>query len=457
MLYQFLIAPDQYRLYPAILLRVVQPRFIEIMGASQPSGLARGLHPANCLSLDYSEARDASLRPISDIVIRDQISSYLVERSERKLLIAVFKDRIDVIGVRSGKLKTYLVPAITITASALCNYHEEPFLLVATSQPSSNPENPPCYFLLKFELEPLFPLDTVPISPRTLFQEPVKFPINAPVTYMDFYDKYMMLVGHILGYSRLRFDYTYSEYVCEEYCQSKERVAAVLSSPKTETKMFVVATEGHLIVLSDDKSTELQNPMKIAVSLAIYPQLALLFVFARDIKAKQYIQIWDLSGSSKALLCEKSLVSRSKLTQMLIKPCIKMAGVISILLFSESDTLYVLEYTPLPVELFPAFKLQLDRASGSLVKSYLKDGDCYLLSPSLFLLPQKAFLPHHEHAFWTIPILASPNDMELRANVESQRHQVREMGLGLRETMEKMITQRPGSAAMSRADTAFTR
>jgi len=413
------------------------------MGNSRPSKLPESFN------LDSSPQRDANLTPISDTVMTGQTSSYLVERNNAKLLIAVFTDRIAVIGVNSKKRGTHpLQPGVLITASALCNYPTEPFLLVATSTHS----------LLKFELHLLFSQDSQEDLETFRFVEPVQYPINAPVTLMDFYDAQMLVVRHDdKGYSRIWFNETYDHYVVKEYYSSDEQITAIISNPKTG--MFVIAAKNHLIFLSNGVKNDMPNPMKTALSLAIYPQLFLLFLLAHDPDSEPYIQIWDLR--TRALLCEKHLKSEHILTQMLLKPCIQMAGVIAVLLFSESSFMFVLEYSPVPVHLSPAFMLQLDRVCGNLVRSYLTEGSCYLISDSLYSLAQEDFMPLQKTALWTIPVLASSSDLDLRTRVvdlrdNMDRRQVRELGLGLSEAVNRMIRQRPSSAARSRADTNAT-
>lgn len=426
-----------------------RPRYVELMGNSRPST------PKNTLELENSESREASLTPISSTDVEKPIRSYLVEKEGKKLLIAVFNDRIEAIGVNSKHKEVYRVQIATISTSTLYNYSTDPFLLVAISAP---------HHLLKFELIPLFPLDCEIPPARELFQAPVKFPFQVHVTLLHFCDSEMLVVGHELGYSLICFDGTYSSYEIQFNCLNKEPVTAVTSSLKV--KKTVIATKNHLTLLSNKESSllsiedftlhDLPTPAKTAVSLAIYHQLNLLFVLARnDTSTKQYIQIWDLAD--EALLCEKHITRKFKVTEMLIKPCLKTVGVISILLFSESNCVYVLEYSPLSVHLFATFKLHLDLNCGTLVSSYLRDGECYLLTPSLYSLTPTAFLPHHQHAFWTIPIIASSSDMDLRADVETQRRQARGPNLGLSEALETMVNMRPGSAAMSRADTNITR
>jgi hypothetical protein len=209
-----------------------------------------------------------------------------------------------------------------------------------------------------------------------------------------------------------------------------------------------------------EKLTEtMENEDKEVCSTAVYEQLSLLFLLAYDKKSQcYYIQVLDLK--SKVFLIEKALIfvdNWAKFTKLVIKPCIKTTGAITIIVFSDSNFAYLFEYFPMPVYLSVVSKLILNLKNPSFVTSYLTDGNCYLLlSPALYLLPKAAFLPHKVHPFWNAPVIASFSDLELKSEVENLRSEVREPDCNMREALGMMVRMRPSSAGMSHAETALS-
>ena len=432
------------------------------MGNSNPSKPSKLPKPQDCLKLDEADEIDGGCNEILHFDgAKELIDCYLTQKDVRKLCIAILGDRIKAVGLITKHCKEYPPPpnaeheSLVFGTSAIYLRHENPFLFVAMT--STAPET--SHFLLKFELSPLYSLDTSQQPNPNLFEAPIKYPINASVLKIQYYDDLNLLVTHKNGCSLLEFDSAYHGYTVMKYFPYKSTAIEWCISANT----VVTSADGSLIMEvseNGEKTTyTLENEDKEVCSMAVYEPLCLLFLLTNDKKAQcYYIQVWDLK--LRILLIEKALIyvnNWAGLTKLVIKPCIKMTGAITIIVFSTSNLAYLFEYCPMPVFLTVVSKLKLNLRNASLATSYIPDGNCYLfLSSSLHLLPKAAFLPHKMHPFWTAPVIASYSDLGLKNQVETLRTELREPDCSMREALERMVRTVYSSAAMSHADTAIS-
>lgn len=328
--------------------------------------------------------------------------------------------------------------SLTITAAAFCPFHENPFLIVASTRGND-------HFLHQYDLM----AGTATPS--------LGYSIKSSATFLAFYSSDYLLVGHATGYSILQFTANYYQYKVITSVSSALETTAITCCIRAQNGQYAIGCNGKLTLhpQGEGEAVDLEGVQDKVISLVFCPVLVrVLFSLTVNLDLKYSIKTWDID--TKEMLCNVDFTCVSLLKWLFLKPCVKTTGRVVVLVLG-SETIRRWDYFPLILTMKPEKSI---KARGKYIgivdfypkndslnrpeydqNHYIKSNKCLLLyDRSIVTLPTDKSLPTEAHPMWTAPILSTDEDQTeenirlRRSLLEDQRNR-----LGLKDMIKALV------------------
>ena len=344
----------------------------------------------------------------------------------KRIVGEIYQDRVD---IRSP---------LVITASAFCPFHENPFVIVASTRGN-------VHFLHQYEL-------TSGTATPSL-----SYSIQSAATFLAFYSADYLLVGHERGYSILQFTANYNAYSVIASVSCELDTTAITCCVRTPNGQYAIGYDGKLTLRpqGEGEAVDLEGGQDKVVSLVFCPVLMrVLFALTVNSDLRYSIKTWDID--TKEMLYNVDFTCLSPLKWLFLQPCVKTTGRVVVLVLG-STTIRRWEYFPLITAMKQGKSIKAREGYKGIVdfytkndnvnrpdygqNHYFKSSKCLLLYDSnVVSLPTDKSLPSESHPMWTAPLLAADDDQAER-DLRLHRTLLQDQSnrLGLKDMIKELV------------------